>query len=410
MLKNRLNKLIIILFLINILFFNIKVSAATELKIWVNKGQETKWMEKMATNYQTETGVKVNIESVQELDQSERLTLAIPKGTDADIVSWPHDKIGYAVQKGLIKPIGDDLADDYLEESFPQNSLNALSYKGDLYGLPYAYQTLALIYNKDIYSQIPNDLEKFIELAKSKTNAEQNQYGFSFPIYNFWTSAGFIQGYGGYIFGRKEDGQYDVYDIGLDTEGALKGVKLLKRFRDEGLIPRGVTGEKAYDLFLEGKVGAMLTGDWGLANIEESGIDYGTATLPQLEGNNIYRPFITVKGYYLSQGSSNPKEAIKFMKYITNAKASIDHYQSNTILVPHKALIDSSIMEEDKLLDSFLEQAQTGFPTPNIPEMKTVWNSTNNSLWFILDGRLDPGKGMKMAENLILQKIKKIHR
>ncbi len=387
-----------------------EVRAADELKIWVNPGSETEWLEKVADNYQQKTGTKINITSISELNQAQKLSLDGPAGKGADIVSWPHDKIGKTVEQGLIEPISKYLPEDYAKKHFLSKSVRALTYKGKLYGLPFSYQSLALIYNKDKYSEIPATFNEFIKKAKKMTNYNQNQYGILFNPKDFYFTAPFLQGFGGYVFGQNADGSYDIEDLGLNTEGGIRGVKYLRRFKTENLIPKGA-GDTVNSLFMEGSCGAVINGPWVISDYQEAGIDFGVVPLPKLPNDRRPQTFIGVKGYYVSTFSEHKQAAADFIKFLTDAKRSMDHYKSNNIIVPHKKVARSSQMKNDPLLNGFLKQARSsGAPMPNNPEMSQVWNPAANAVTFVLTGRAKPKQAMKMAEQMIKEGIQMMNR
>ncbi len=379
------------------------VLAADQLKVWVSTGPEMEWMSEVAKIYEERTGVKVVVDPVAELDQPERLSLDGPSGKGADIIGWPHDKLGRAVIQGLLEPIAKYLPENYAKDNFIDSSILALTYDGKLYGLPYAFQSIALVYNKDMYSSIPNTFDAFLNKAEQLTDG--NQYGFLYENENFYYNAAFTQGFGGYVFGRNADGSYNFNDIGLGNSGAIKAAKYMKQFRDRGLIPKGTTGDTVNGLFMEEKCGAVLTGPWQLKDYAESGINYGVALMPKLPNGKNPRPFIGVKGYYLSKFSDNKEEAMNFIKFITSAKMSIDHYRNNNIIPPNNALVNSTEFKNNKALNSFLKQAELGIPMPNTPEMAQVWDPAANAMTFVLDGKASAEQVMPMTVQMIKEGI-----
>ncbi|MBJ8056749.1 cyclodextrin-binding protein, partial [Bacillus cereus] len=69
-----------------------------------------------------------------------------------------------------------------------------------------------------------------------------------------------------YIFKQKNDGSYDVNDIGLNNDGAIEGGKYIQTFFSEGLFPKGIIGEQGINvlnsLFTEKKAAAVISGPW----------------------------------------------------------------------------------------------------------------------------------------------------
>jgi len=379
--------------------------AAEELTVWVSNGDETNWMIKAAELYQDKTGVKVKVESVPEIDQAQRLALDGPSGKGADVVGWFHDKLGRTVVQGLVEPIGKYLPEGYAEENYLENSVEALTYNGKLYGLPYAFQSIAMIYNKDFYPEPPKTFDELITKAKKLTNARQDKYGFLFEANNFYYSGAIFNAYGAYPFGKNADGSYNFTDMTLANAGGIKAAKLIKSFRDEGLIPKGTTGDTINGLFGEGKVGAMFNGDWRIKDIKESGVNYAVAPMPKLPNGKYPETFLTVKGYYVSKFSKNKQAAADFIKFVTNAKMSMDHYETNGILVPHKEVVNSDKLMNNPDIRGFIIQARRGIPMPNAPEFMQVWSPANNAMTFILNGQMPAETILPMTVDMIQEGI-----
>jgi len=384
--------------------------AADKLKIWVNHGAEKDWMTEVAKDYEAKTGIEITVQAVTEMDQPQRLSLDGPAGKGPDVVAWPHDQIGNSVEQGLLAPIDKYLPDGYARENFLAKSIEALTYQGENYGLPFGYQNLALVYNKDKISSIPDTFAQFMEKAKEMTNDNQNQYGFLFQLKKFYYTASFIHAYGGYVFAKNPDGTYDTSDLGLNNPGTIKGVKVVQKLREEGIVPKGTTVNTSNGLFMEGKAASVLAGPWFISDYKQAGINLGVVPLPKLANGKRPRPFIGVRGYYISQFSKQKQAAADFIKYLTDAKRSMDHYQSNNILVPNKEVINSEEVKNDEIISGFLAQAKVGVPMPNIPEMSQVWNPVGNGIQFVLSGQVGPEQAMVIAEQMITEGINMMKR
>ncbi|MBM7557582.1 extracellular solute-binding protein [Halanaerobacter jeridensis] len=375
------------------------------LEIWVPSGPEHDWMQDMADKYQNQTGIKIEIGVVEELDQAQRLSLDGPSGKGADVVAWPHDKLGKSIKQGLIAPIKSYLPSGYAEENFADNPIKSLTYNGKLYGLPYAFQTTALVYNKDKYNSIPDTMMGLMKKAQKMTNESKNEYGLLYKIGDFYFSGGFFFGYGAYVFKEEAGGGYDIDNIGIGSQEAVEAANFLKKFRNMGLIPKGTTGQTANGLFMEGKNAAIIMGPWMLKDFKEAGINMGVKPLPKLPNGKYPKQFTGTKGYYVSKFSDNKQAAADFIKFLTNAENSMNHYQENNIIAPHVKVVNSSEFKNDELLYPFYKQAQRGKVMPSVPAMSTVWNPVNNAIDFVINGKAPAKQIMPMTEQQIKQGI-----
>ena len=259
--------------LVAMLVFSMSLSAsAVKLVVWQSSGAQEEFINTMGKLYTAETGVEIEVQPVDQLTQDDKLALDGPAGKGPDILAWPHDQLGIPVMQGLLWELPEDRID---LSPYSDTAIQAMRVGGKLYGIPYAMETTALVYNKDIIKEIPDTFDEFMELVLSLNKPAENKYGFMAKLEDFYFMHGFIAGYGGYVFGMNEDGSLDVNDIGLDNEGAIKGMHLIREFRASGLMPEGSTYDVAMGLFTGGDLAVTLTGPWEFDNFNKTGVNYG---------------------------------------------------------------------------------------------------------------------------------------
>src|SRR5262249_17839554 len=115
------------------------------LTIWADD-QRAAVLKPFATKFGSENGVTVNVQAISK-DLQTNFVTASQAGKGPDIVVGAHDWIGNLVQNGTIDPV--QLSDDQ-KSKFAQVALNAVSFNGQLYGVPYAIENIALIRNTDL--------------------------------------------------------------------------------------------------------------------------------------------------------------------------------------------------------------------------------------------------------------------
>lgn len=378
---------------------------ATKLVVWQSSGPQEEYVRIMGKAYTEETGIEIQVQPVDQLNQDDKLALDGPSGKGADILAWPHDQLGIPVMQGLLWSLPEE---DLNLEPYTDSAVQALRVDGKLYGLPYAMESVALIYNKDIIAEIPDTFADFLEKVTELNIISENRYGFMAKLTDLYFMYGFISGYGGYIFKNTETG-FDVNDIGVANEGTLKGMKLIRSFRTSGLMPEGSTYDVAMGLFTGGNLAVTLTGPWEFDNLNKSSINYGIAPLPKLDNGEYPRTFIGVKGYYISAFSEHKREALDFIKWLTNKENNYKQYQGTGIIPARKDILTMPDFQENEDFKAFAIQAGRGEPMPNIPEMAQVWEPMNNAFTFIANGEASAEEIMPAAleqieENIMMMK------
>lgn len=373
-----------------------------QLVIWENKdANHLKHTRKMAKEYEKKTGIQVKVVDVDILKQQEKLTLDGPNGKGPDVVTWPHDRIGEAVIKGLIQPIE---VEEKVTDQFNESTIQAMQYDGKLYGLPRNTESIALLYNKALMKEPPDTFEELIDFAKKNTDPGKKKYGLLFEGENFYYDYFVLDAFGGYVF-KELDGKLDPADIGLNNSGAQKGLQRIGSWYQEKLLPPGLKADTINGLFKEGKVAAVINGPWAVKDYRDAGIEVGVAPIPKLNGKDP-RTFIGVKGLYVSAYSKNRYWATDFLQFLTGKEALQDRFETTGEIPSREDLLEAPMVKEDPLVAGFAGQAAQGTPMPNIPEMGQVWDPIANAITFVAKGKQNPEQALDDAVKQIEEQIK----
>lgn len=363
-------------------------SQAGKLLIWAD-AVRTPVLKTAAEAFTKEYKIPVDIVEVPFGDIRGKLATAGPAGEGPDIIVGPHDWLGELVANGLIAPI--ELGPE--KAKFVPVTVEAFTYNNKVYGLPYAMEAIALIYNKKMVANPPRTFEELIGAAKKLTDKKQGIYGYMLPGADAYHSYPIISAYGGYIFGRDKGGGFNPKDVGLDSPGAIKGAQLIDRLVKEGIQPKGADYNTMANLFKEGKLGMMITGPWEISNVKAARINYGVAKIPLIDGKTP-RPFVGVQGFMVSAHSKNLVLASEFLKsYLATKDVMLALYKQDPRIPAYKPALEAVADNPD--LKAFAASAADGQPMPSIPEMGTVWGAYNDKLSLILNGDQAPDKAMK---------------
>lgn len=354
-----------------------------KLELWVNAEEKQEDAVKEITDkYTEETGIEVDMVPVDMLEQVEKLDVEGPAGNGPDVIFQPHDRIGDLVIRGLVDPV--NLGD--LESEYTDTALDAIQYDGDYWGYPAVIETYAMYYNKDLVDEAPETMDDIMAIAEKDTDSGNDEYGFLMEAANFYFTYPFFSGYGAYVFAN-EDGNFDIDDIGLDNEGAIKGGELVKEWFDEGYIPQDLTPDIMNGLFSEGKVSTILNGPWMVREYADGiGDDLGVVPLPLLENGEHPKSFVGVKSYMLSYYSENKEWAEDLMAFITDYDNSMTYYDMAGEIPARDDAMEDPIIADDPIYSAFAEQTQYGEPMPSVPAVQQIWDPINDALNFISKG------------------------
>jgi arabinogalactan oligomer/maltooligosaccharide transport system substrate-binding protein len=132
-------------------------SAAADLVLWhAYRAEEKAALEKLVAQYNAQTkGPKVTTLAVPYDAFADKISAAVPRGKGPDIFIYAQDRLGGWIEAGnTVEPV-DFYLDDALKKRFIPTTLEAMTYRGSVYGLPLNYKEITLIYNKKLVKTPP---------------------------------------------------------------------------------------------------------------------------------------------------------------------------------------------------------------------------------------------------------------
>ena len=368
--------------------------ASEGLVIWSSEAQVPALLP-MAQEFQKEYGVPVEVREVSFGDIRPNFVISAPTGQGPDMIVGAHDWVGELARTGLLEPI--ELTPEQRAQFMPV-SLQAFTYGGKLYGVPYAIEAIALMYNKDLVPTPPATMDELIAMARKLTDPSRKRYGFLYPNVEYYYTFPFLAAKGGYAFRFTGEG-FDPNDIGVDNAGSIAGARLAAQLAAQGLVPRGTDYQTMRGLFLQGTVGMVLTGPWEIVNARSAGLRYGVAKIPSIDGSPA-RPFVGVQGFMVNKFSPNKLLAMEFLqRYVMTKEGQLAIWKQD----PRVPALLSAFQEVASNPDvaAFGASAADGIPMPNIPEMAAVWTALNDAMTFIVNGEQTPEVALREAAQKI---------
>lgn len=351
-----------------------------------------------APTFEAEYGIQLDVAEFGFGAVLTNFLVAAPAGEGPDIIVGAHDWLGELVVNGVIVPVdlGDKTAD------FSPAAIDAFTYDGELYGVPYMTENLALFRNADMVPNAPATWDEVIEISRELTadngeDVEANQYGFVLPgndAYHFYP---LMTAYGGYVFGQNADGTYDPSDIGIDSPGTIEAATFLDTMFEEGLIPETIDGQIITDWFAEGKAAMTLTGPWNLRRFQESGVNYVIDPIPA--GSEAARPFLGSMGFMVNAFSENPLLAqIVLSEFVATPELMQAIYDIEPRPSAYLPVFDNL---DDPDITAFAVAGEHAQAMPSIPEMGSVWQAWINALTLVTAQTIEADKAFPTAQQQI---------
>ncbi|MFF7264262.1 extracellular solute-binding protein [Streptomyces sp. NPDC008159] len=313
-------------------------------------------------------------------------------------------------KKGFFLPLDgtEALAD---QDKFQPNLIKQAQYDGKTYGVPFVTDTLALVYNKELYEkagikEAPKswaDLKKAAATIKSKTGVD-----------GYWgsTQAYYAQSF---LYGEGAD-TVDVAakKITVKSPAAVKGYETwLSLFDGKGLHKADTTAD-AYahiqDAFVNGKVASIIQGPWEITNFYKGAAfkdkaNLGIATVPAGSTGKAGAP---TGGHNLSVYAGSDKAhqeaSLKFVKFMTSAKSQETIALKNSTL-PTRDDAYTTEVKADPGIAGYQTVLAAAQPRPELPEYSSLWGPLETELLAIAGGKKSLDKGLSSAETSIAKLV-----
>lgn len=364
------------------------------LTVWVD-ADRARALEDVAKTFEQDKGVKVNL-VVKDYDKiRDEFTTKVPTGKGPDITIGGHDWIGAFVKDGIVAPVelGDKSAD------FEKVAMEAVSYDGKTYGLPYAIENIAILRNTALADATPATFDEMI----AKGRAAGTEYPFvvgldpqtadPYHLYPFQTS------FGNSVFARNADGSYDPSQLTIGDEAGQQFAGWLTAQGDTGtkVLNLNLSDDLAKEAFNAGKSPYFLTGPWNVADAQSAGVDVSVDAIPSA-GGSAAQPFAGVQAFFLSAKSTNPIVANEFLvNYIATDDVQTKLFEAGG---RPPALTESfEAAQSDPIVRGFATVGANAVPMPSIPEMGSVWDDWGKTEAALIKGSADPAADwVKMAD------------
>ena len=190
------------------------------LLIWINGDKGYEGIAEIGGKFTENTGVPVDVEHPE--GATDKFFHAAKSGKGPDLMIWAHDRLGEWADTGLLLPIDPDPA--FVPRIFPK-AWEAFTHRGRVWGYPIAMESTGLIYNKALIAEeeIPANLADCARLVPRLK--AQGAAPIMWDYNNAYFTFGLLASAGGYIFGKRPDGSYDVADIGVNHPAAVAAME-----------------------------------------------------------------------------------------------------------------------------------------------------------------------------------------
>lgn len=376
---------------------------AGTITVWTDSNREPV-LKPLAAKFKADTGVSIKLVVKDFGKLADDFVTQVPTGKGPDASIMPHDATGRLVQNGVVAPI--ELGD---ASAFEDVAVQAFTYGGQVYGLPYSTESIAILRNTALAPEkTPATFDEMIAEGKKIVASGKAKYPFlvgldpktsdPFHLYPFQTS------FGAPIFALDDKG----FDASKVAMGGDKGAQFAQWLADQGkakVLNLNMTQDIAKAQFFAGKAPYFLSGPWNLADAKKAGIKYAVDAIPKA-GDEDAQAFVTVQGFVMSAKTQNSVAVQTFLNdYIGSPQVQTDLYKAGLRAPANKEAYEAAKADAD--VAAFGAVSAKGVPMPNIPAMSGVWTDWGTAQAQIIGQKAsNPGQVWEKMVTTLNSKIK----
>jgi N,N'-diacetylchitobiose transport system substrate-binding protein len=303
---------------------------AGELRLWLNGGDTPDDFVKFAiTEFnKTHPDVKVTFERQQWTGIVEKLTTSLSSSDSPDVIELGNTQAQAFEAAGALKDLTADKAalggDDLL-----QSLVEAGTYDGKFYGVPYYAGARVVLYRKDLFTKsglsVPTTIDELLAAAnklKADNAATPNFSGMYLPGKNWFAALPFIWVEGGDIAVQNGDSWKGM----LSSDKSVTGLTEFQKFIQETSgAPKDGDDSKDYIAFCNGEVGMMPAPGWKPGQIinKDDGCpameaNIGAFAMPGLTAGTTSPAFLGGSNLAISSKSKNADLATELLKILVS--------------------------------------------------------------------------------------------
>jgi arabinogalactan oligomer / maltooligosaccharide transport system substrate-binding protein len=370
-----------------------------DLTIWCDSERYTVTRQHIETEFQPKFGVDAKFEEFQTFAalveetpdrRAPRRRADRPHAhrTTPDILMGPHDWLGRLRERRAIAEVS--LA-AHQRGAFEDMAIRALSEGGQLYGVPYSYDCVALLMNADLVGDTPPPatFQELLALGEEfrgpRGRAVAMQMGPGGDFYHMWP---LLSSVGGTMAGLRADGTVQPRDewqpAFVDAVAALIDL----RRTAPTLLDPGLTRKAALALFLDGQTPYLIGACGRLGEVLDHQITIRTATVPPL-GPYPAQSMVTVVAFYLTPYGENQRITQDLLTYYLARPDTSVELNRIQPWPPVQRDVASAVTSVRPELGAFIDAQRNGIVMPSHPRLGSAWDALHVVQFAVAGGDTD---------------------
>ena len=384
-----------------------QAAAQTTIKINGYGGQDPAIVGDLINKFVKPALAKDNISVTYEPlqgDYNQSLTTLLAAGNAGDVFYVPGETVDGYVATGKLLPLNGVVSSTPFIKSLNQ----AFTRNGKLYAIAKDFNTLTIIYNKDLFDEAkvayPNDNDTWTSFQTKLTSVKKalgnDYYGICLvPDYARMGEFAFAAGWKPFDANGKTNLQDPAFVTAFNYFTGLTKDKV-------GIQPTELSQNWSGGCLGTGKVAAAIEGNWIVGFLKDNApnLKYGTAMIPKYDKNSQRGNFVYTVGWAINAGTKNKAAAVKVLNILTGPQVQQYVLEQGLAIPSRSALSNNAFLKQSTpgAMNSkaVFEGASAGVVRPYFfgPKGPDWLKPMNTALAAVLSGQKSSADALKTAQ------------
>lgn len=360
------------------------------LNVWI-MGDSVDDIKSIVDEYQADSGVKVNLQSIPWSAVHDKLLTAVASGKGPDVVQMGTTFMAEMADAGALLEMTEivDSTPDFAPERFFPGNVTTTEFEGGTYGVPWYTEARVLFYRTDLlqevgYSVAPANWDELKDAATKLADRGGDYWGISLD---------FKATELGPIFGR-QNGSPLINSEGMPVlnEAPFVGaIEYLDEFAKENLAPTKDLGLDTSQTFGgEGLVPMFISGPWMIKTVQDfeaqENIEGKWMTAPLPTGPVSNMSMVGGSNLCIWNSSKMVDESVEFIEYLIKPENLITYNKTTGSLPAEVDAWDDPTITSNQYMDAIREQLNNAEPMPEIPAWDAITQQYVSAFEQIIEG------------------------
>ncbi len=303
-----------------------------------------------------------------------------------DLVIIDNPDMKKFIQLDVFEDITEYADDLELDSAYYEQAINTIKYNNEYYGVPFNSNNVCLIYRTDLFEEAgvtpPKTWDEFVDTAAIMT--DDDTYGFLMSAMD------------------SEQGAFQLLTwvmAASDSENKIsqsaveESYELLSGLIEDGYMPADCLDYSQTDVarrFIQGDIAMMENGPWVYPMLDEAGIEYSLAPMPQ---NNRQAVILGGENLGIIKGK-NVEGAVSFINYAMTSGATEDFCRTANLL-PSRISAAQTIIEENPNLEIIDDQMKYAIVRTDIEGYSSISQQLTTNFLKVVTGDMSVSEAAK---------------